>query len=135
MKLEAAGLFLPFLRISPLFDVMVGRVEDKGDLLHVAGIGSDVRSIFELEDQLVRIAATRQDHARLVMRGAVMRSHHGVAIHMKHRDHLVRPAFSQPAGEGGIIGDELKARGDRHWFAAFNSGALPRADQRFHFIE
>ena len=75
MKLEAAGLFLPFLRIGPLFDVMIGGVENKGDLLHVAGTRLDVRSILELEDKFVRIAAARQDHARLIMRGAVMRGH------------------------------------------------------------
>jgi len=57
LKIEARGVFLAVLQICPFFDVMVGAVEDEGNLLHVAGVRLDVGSIFEFEDEAIWIAA------------------------------------------------------------------------------
>ena len=74
-KIEACRVFLPVLQIGPLFDVMVRTVEDEGDLLHVTASRLDVGPVFKLEEEVVRIAAVDQNHARLIVRGTIMRGH------------------------------------------------------------
>ncbi len=77
---------------------MVWAVEDESDLMHVADFRFDIRAILENKNETIAIAIHYKDHARLIVRGAIMRGHERVAVHVKHRDHFVRRTSpSQPA--------------------------------------
>ena len=133
-KIEARGVFLPVLQICPLFDVMIRTVDDERDLLHVTGVRLDVGPVFELEDEAIRIHAADQNHARLIMRSAIMRRHEIAPVHMKHREHFVRCPFIEPMREHRVIGNHFEAGACLEFLAAFVDGSIPRADERFHFV-
>ena len=67
--------------------------------MHVTGVRLDVGPVFEFEDEAVLIAAVDQNHARLIVCGAVMRGHKLISVHVKHCDHFIRTAFAQPGSE------------------------------------
>src|SRR5437879_9680551 len=96
MEVEMPRGFLALFQIDPVLGVMVWCIDNKYDLIHVTGIGPDIRSVFEFEDKFVRVAARRQYHARLIVRGAIMRGHQVAAVDMKHRDHFIGNAFVEP---------------------------------------
>ena len=93
MKIEARYGFLAFLDVGPLFAVVVRRIDDERDLIHVTCLGIDVRPVLEFEDELVRIPVRHQNHARLIVRGAVVRRHQIAAVRMKDGHHLVGDTF------------------------------------------
>ena len=62
---------------------------------------------------------------------AVVRRHQIGAVHVKHRVHIVRHPPAQPAGEDGIVSDQLKVRA----LNTSGNGSFPIAGKRLQLVE
>jgi len=62
---------------------------------------------------------------RLVVRGAVMRGHQIVPVHVKHGDHFVRRIFVEPTRQGRAIRNQFEPCVRIERFAIFVYRSLP----------
>jgi hypothetical protein len=132
MEIEMRHCFLTFLQIGPFFRVMVWRIDDEGDLVHVSTAGLNISSVLEPKDKFVCPATWDENHPRLIVRGAVVSRHQVASVRMKHCDHLIRRAFVEPSHQDRAVGDELEARVRRHFLPA--SSAVPSQEPASAFI-
>src|SRR5213592_3530346 len=75
VKIESRGLCLTILDKGPFFHMMTSAIKNEGNLSHVSRIRLNVCSVFEFENESIRIAAACQHHTRLVLCGTIMRGH------------------------------------------------------------